>query len=215
MNRGTLSIQPINMAVVASGRTILLATDLNYPAHRENQKYGFAILDENDNLVKTADLPLPPGGGAWTFDGSRMAVGDGVAYVMVHSKEPPQTAIATISEGGDIDTRIVAVPPDSDRHHHAEWLFGPGVAVEVYSYLLEVSQRSRAFFGFNEYDLKTGEKVATKGSFPAGFAFGCYSGNEVSMLSNSAHVAGAPGVSPDALRLVTIRLEQMMPRASP
>jgi hypothetical protein len=42
-----------------------------------------------------------------------------------------------------------------------------------------------------EYDLKTGKKIATKGSFPAGFAFGCYSGNEINMLAHGAHVDAA------------------------
>ena len=184
------------------------------PDHRQDRKDGFAILDENDKLVKSVDLPLSPGGGGWTVAGPRMAVGDGVAYVMLHSKEPPQTAIATISKEGHINVTILAVPPDSDKHHHNEWLFGPGVAVEVYHYLVQVSQRPRAFFGFDEYDLKTGEKVATKGSFPAGFAFGCYSGNEVSWLAHSAHVDPALRLSPETLRFVTVRLQQEMPKSS-
>ena len=61
---------------------------------------GLAILDEDDKLLRSVDLPLPPGGGglllvhAWV-------VGDGVAYGMLHSDQPPQTAIATISEKGN------------------------------------------------------------------------------------------------------------------
>jgi hypothetical protein len=215
-NQGTLPLYPQAMAVLPLGRTIAVGSRVDDPDHPEDRKYGFAILDENDQLVRSVDLPLPPGGGGWTFaSGEHIAVGDGVAYVMLHSNEPPQTAIATISEAGHIDITIVAVPPDSDKHHHNEWLFGPGVAVEVYHYLVQVSQRPRAFGGFDEYDLKTGKKVATKGSFPVGFAFGCYSGNEVSMLAHSAHVDPARRLSPETLRLVTVKLQQAMPQPLP
>jgi hypothetical protein len=144
-----------------------------------------------------------------------MAAGDGVAYVMVHSNEPPQTGIATISEDGHIGITVVAVPPDSDAHHHNTWLFASGVAVEMFHYLVQVGQRRRAFYGYDEYALKTGEKVATKGSFPVGFTFGCYLGNEVSMLAHSAHVDPARWLSPDTLRLVTAKLQQTMPKPLP
>lgn len=215
-DQGTLPLYPHAMAVLPSGRTIMTGDHLDDPDDPEDRKYGFAILDENDKLVKSVYLPLPPGGGGWTFaSGEHMAVGDGVAYVVLHSNEPPQTAIAMLSEEGYIDITVVAVPPDSDAHHHNEWLFGPGVAVEAYHYLVRVGQRQRAFDGFDEYDLKTGEKVATKGSFPQGFAFGCYSGNEVSFLAHSAHVDPARRLSPDALRLVTVKLQQAMPKSSP
>jgi len=214
-NQRTLPLYPHAMVVLPSGRTIAVGSHLDDPDHPEDRKYGFAILDENDELVKSVDLPLPPGGGGWTFAGQHMTAGDGVTYVMLHSNEPPQTAIATISEAGHVDITVVAIPLDSDTHHHNEWLFGPGVAVEVYHYLVEVGQRRRAFDGFDEYDLKTGEKVATKGSFPAGFAFGCYLGKEVSSLAHSAHVDPARRLSPDTLRLVTVKLQQAMPKPLP
>lgn len=214
-DQGTMPLEPYAMAVLSSGRTIVVGTHSSDLDHTEDRKYGFAILDEKDKLVKSIDLPLPPGGGGWTFARfPRMAVGDGVAYVMLHSNEPLQTAIATISEAGHIDITIVAVPPD-DKHHHNEWLLGPGVAVEVYNYLVQVGPRPRAFNGFDEYDLKTGEKVATKVSFPAGFTFGCYSGNEVSFLAHSAHVDPERRLSPETLRLVTVRLQQAMPKSLP
>jgi hypothetical protein len=82
-NQVTIPIQPWGMAVMPSGRTIIVGTHLNDPEHSDDRKYDFAVLGENDKLLRSADLPLPPGGGGWTFAGSRMAVGDGVAYVIL------------------------------------------------------------------------------------------------------------------------------------
>jgi hypothetical protein len=123
----TIPIEPWGMAIMPSGRTIIVGTQLHDPEHPDDRKYGFAILDKNDKLLRSVDLPLPPGGGGWTFAGSHMAVGDGVAYVMLHSNEPPQTAIATISERGNDDLKIktIAAPLDTETRHHNEWVFGP------------------------------------------------------------------------------------------
>lgn len=202
-NQVTIPIRPTGMAVLPSGRTIL-AGHSNNPQNQDEWKYGFAILDENDQLLRSIDLPLPPGGGGWTFAGSRMAVGVGVAYVMLHSNEPPQTAIATISETGDLDIKVTAAPLDTETRHHNEWVFGPGVAVDVYHY---TNERPHVTDRFDEYDLKTGEKIATKSAPPTGFQFGCYTGDEVSMLAHSAHVDPARHLSPDTLRLVTSKLK--------
>jgi len=60
---------------------------------------------------------------------------------------------------------------------------------------------------FDEYDLKTGEKVGTKSAPPTGFQFGCYMGDEVSMLAHSAHADPARHRSWDTLRLVTSKLK--------
>jgi hypothetical protein len=135
-----------------------------------------------------------------------MAVGDGVAYVILHSNEPPQTAIATISERGDDDLKIktIAAPLDTETRHHNEWVFGPGVAVDLY---IHPNERPHTTDRFDEYDLKTGEKIATKSAPPTGFQFGCYLGDEVSMLAHSAHVDPARHLSWDTLRLVTSKLE--------
>jgi len=70
-NQVTVPIQPWGMAVMPSGRTIIVGTHLNDPERPEDRKYGFAILDENDKLLRSVDLPLPPEGGGWRFAGSR------------------------------------------------------------------------------------------------------------------------------------------------
>jgi hypothetical protein len=204
-NQVTIPIQPLGMAVMPSGRTIIVGTHLTDPDHPDDRKYGFAILDENDRLLKSVDLPMPPGGGGWTFS-SHMAAGDGIAYVMLHSNEPPQTAIATIAETGNhnLDVKVIAAPLNTETRHHNEWEFGPGVVVDVYHY---TNERPHATDRFDEYDLKTGEKIATKSAPPTGFQFGCYMGDEFSMLAHSAHVDPARHLSPDTLRLVTAKLQ--------
>jgi hypothetical protein len=196
------------MAMVAmpSGRTIIAGSHWKDPGNPEDRTYGFVILDEDDKLERSVDLPLPPGGGGWTFATPHIAAGNGVAYVMLHSHEPPQTAIAAISEKGNqiLNIKVIAAPPNTETRQHEQWVFGPGVAVEMYHY---TNERPHVTGRFDEYDLKTGEKIATKSATPTGFQFGCYMGDEVSMLAHSAHVDPARNLSPDTLRLVTTKLQ--------
>jgi hypothetical protein len=204
-NSVVIPIEPSAMAALPSGRTIVVGSHLKDPDYPDDRKYSFVILDENDELWKSVDLPLPPGGGGWTFIGIRMASRDGVAYVMLHSNQPPQTALATIAEKGNqnLDIKVIAAPFDSEVRHHNEWLFGPGVVVDLFHY---TNERPHVTARFDEYDLKTGEKIATKSALPTGFGFGCYLGNEFIMLVPSAHEDPARHLSPETLRLVTTKL---------
>lgn len=68
-------------------------------------------------------------------------------------------------------------------------------------------ERPHVTFRFDEYDLKTGDKIATKTAPPTGFQFGFYMGNEFSMLAHSAHFDPARHLSWDTLRLVTSKLK--------
>lgn len=206
-----LTFGPERMAVTSSGKTIVLG---HYPddfSNREDWKYGGAVLDVDDQLTRSFDFPLPPGGGGWTF-ASEMLGGNDVAYVMLKSITTPNgmlTAIARISETGNdiLKIKVVSIPPDSDQRHHNQWLFGPGVAVEVSH---DVCTKPRCVvFRFDEYDLNSGQKIATKSAPPAGYTFGCYSGSEVSMLAHSAHLDPGRHLSPDTLRLVTSKLKQL------
>ena len=204
-HRLVVNFRPSKMAITTSGKTIVMGHPLD-DAQQESAKYRGAVLDVDDHVSRSFELPPPPGGGEWKI-ASRMAPGETGAYAILSSDAGPQDAIAKISDAGQVEIRSVAVPPESDKHHHNEWLYGPGVAVEVYHYLVPVGATPRAFFGFNEYDLNTGEKIATKGLFPAGFAFGCYTRSEVSMLAHSAHVDPARHLSPQTIRLVTAKLQ--------
>jgi hypothetical protein len=200
-----MTFSPERMAVTSSGKTIVVGHRPEDMSLKDDWKYGGAILDANDQLTRGFDLPLPPGGGGWTFASFQMAGGDGVAYVILHSNTPPQTAIATISDGGNdiLKIKVIPVPEDSDHRHHNLWQFGPGVAVE--EYIFPGVRPGR--FHFDEYDLNTGEKIATKTALGGGFQPGCYLGDRFSMLAHSYHVDSARGLPPETLRLVTVKLE--------
>lgn len=71
-NQVTIPIRPTEMAVLPSGRTILAGHSNDDPHNHDDRKYGFAVLDENDKVLRSIYLPLPPGGRGWTFAGSRM-----------------------------------------------------------------------------------------------------------------------------------------------
>jgi hypothetical protein len=131
-HRVHMTFAPERMAVTSSGKTIVLG---HYPDDfnkREDWKYSGAVLDADDQLTRGFDFPLPPGGGGWTF-ASEMLGGNDAAYVILKSITTPNgmlNAIATISETGNdiLKIRVISVPPNSDRRHHSQWLFGPGVA---------------------------------------------------------------------------------------
>lgn len=204
-----MTFAPERMAVTSSGKTIVLG---HYPddfSNREDWKYGGAILDVDDQLTKGFDFPLPPGGGGWTF-ASDMLGGNDVVYVILQSIATPKgmlTAVATISETSNdiLKIKVISLPPDSDQRHHNQWLFGPGVAVETY---IDPSERPHVVDRFDEYDVTTGDKIATKTAPPSGFQSGCYLGNEFSMLAHSAHVDPSRRLSKDTLRLVTSKLKR-------
>ena len=200
-----LTFFPERMAVTSSGRAVVVGHFPEDFDKRDDWKYGGAIFDADDQLIRGFDLPLPPGGGGWTF-ASPMLGGNGAAYVMLHANAGEQNAIATISESGNeiLNIKFIAAPPDTPRRHGNIWLFGPGVAVEEYIFPAE---RPHGTDRFDEYDLSTGEKIATKTAPPTGFQFGCYLGDEESMLANSVRTDPARHLSPNALRLVTSKLK--------
>lgn len=203
-----ITFAPHNMAVTSSGKTIVIGHHPDDFAQRDDWKYGGAIFDADDQLTRGFDLPLPPGGGGWTYSSLRMAGGDGVAYVILRSETTsagPQTAIATIADHGNdiLKIKVIPVPPELERRHQGLWLFGPGVAVEPFT----IPERPHVVFEYDEYDLTTGEKVATKRAPPQGFQLGCYLGNEISELAHSAHMDPARHLPPKTLRFVTSKLK--------
>jgi len=155
-------------------------------------------------MLKRTAFPLPPEGGGWVFDSRRMLAGDGAAYLMLHSYEPPATGLAKILEDGNIEIKITPNAPYNDERHHSEWLFGPDIAVETYHF---VDAHERCTLHFDEYDLNTGERTKSRYAFISGGGFACYSGNEVSMISPSAHVDPARGLAAETLRLVFGKLQ--------
>ncbi len=193
------------MVITRSGTTILVG-------HRdEDGQYKGLILDSEDRIVNGFDLPSPPDEGEWTYgewhspsDRLLMTTGDRVAYVLLHSNEPPRTMIATISESGKVSVKTLE--PISEDHRYIQWLVGPGVAVGQYRL---TGDRRRVnghhVWNFDEYDLKSGNRIASKiapmGEFTP-FTAACYYGDSVTGL-------GARQVAPDEpyLRLRIVKLQ--------
>jgi hypothetical protein len=193
---------PSLTTVLSSGKTIALR---GHGTSSEDMKYDGAVLDENGHVIERFDLPLPPGGGGWTFASHRMAAGEGLPSQFCNRKPhrlgrrrplrlSPRLGSSTSESFLCLRTTTSAI--------HNQCVFGPGVAVEVYHMVGE-----RMTFHFEEYDLKTGEKVASRVAHISGGAFGCYTGTEVSMLAPSAHVDPVRGLSEDTLRLLISKLQ--------
>jgi hypothetical protein len=201
----SIDFHPTIMTATSSGKMIVVGYRPQSESWIEASKYGGAVLDADDQVVQVFEFPPAAAGDKWTPIGPRMAGGDGIAYLILRSGTRPTYAIATISESGHVDINVLSVPPSSDKRHHNEWLFGPGIAVEGYHF---VGEKPHVKFRFDEYDLTSGKKIRTKATFGAGFVTGCYSGDEISYLVHSAHVEKARGLSPETLRLVTVKLEE-------
>ena len=194
---------PRQMAVLPSRKTVVVGHtgDVSY-SHRDQWTYVGAVLDTVGRVVTKFEFPSPAGGGKWMVESrEKMAVEDGAAYLVLESDS--DTGIAKISEAGHVDVKIIADPVDDDEHPHHLWLLGPGVAVEEYGYL---GDRPRFKMHYDEYDLKSGEKIATKVS--SGGSAQCYFGTEVSWTVGSGNVDPSRHLSPDTLRLVFTKLER-------
>jgi hypothetical protein len=200
--RVNIDFIPSQMAVLPSGKTILVG-NYHEPGQDDEEKHVAAIMDTDGQVIKRIPFPLPPQGGGWTLVTYRLVAGEDAAYMVLHSYDPPATGIAKISETGRIDVKIVQDAPYDDVRHHNAWLLGPGVAVEEY----HMVGKTRPIGRFDEYDLNTGEKIATKGSSALGG--GCYTGSEITTLAASFHVDPSRHLSPDTLRLVFSKLEEL------
>lgn len=198
------------MSTTSSGTTILVGH------HADRSHYGGLVLDADDRVVRRFELPSPPEGGAWTFEGPPyfenhhlMTAGESAAYVLLHSNEPLATEIARISENGKLSVKTLQEPVLNDQTRFVKWLVGPGVAAEMYHMVGDQRRIGRHLvWSFDEYDLKSGEKVASK-TAPMGeftpFAAACYYGDSVTGVGG----VGSHQVAPDEsyLRLRIAKLQ--------
>jgi hypothetical protein len=196
-----IDFMPMQMVVLPSGKAIVEGT--YRPAGEDEVKRVAAVVDTDGKMLKRIEFPLPPQGGGWTAQ-SGMSAGNGAAYLVVFSYNPSSTGIAKISEDGSFDVKIIPNVPFNDERHHNAWMVGPGVAVEVYDY---ADKRERSTLHFDEYDLTSGQVTAYRYAFVSGGGFGCYSKNEASMLTRSANVDLARGLSPDEMHLIFSKLQ--------
>ena len=190
------------MGVNSSGKVTVVGYRPINGTDETARSYVGAVLDENDQLEISFDIPLTDSGTKWKpFRNSRMAASDGLAHLILQSGAEPNFALGNIAESGKVEV----IPLDTVRGARShDWFFGGGVAAELYQFPDETPP---ATSHWDTYDLSTGKRVKTTAFRPAGFAVACYFGDEVSMLAHSAHVERSRGLPPDALRLVTVKLE--------
>lgn len=197
-----LDFNPVAMVETKSGMTILVGYRPPTGTDSEARTYGGAVLNGSDQVVKLFEFPPTADGAKWTTVPShRMAVDDDGASIILESGDDPNFSIVTIAESGQIRMRTLATVRGTRAH---DWFFAKGVAAELYQF---AGDKPPVPTKIDTFDLMSGRKIGTKTLRPAGFSLACYLGDEFSMLAHSAHVDKSRGLSPDALRLVTVKLE--------
>jgi hypothetical protein len=198
----SLDFQPVAMAETKSGATIAVGYRPRVGGDQETRTYGGAVLNPSDQVIKLFEFQPTTDGGQWKVVHShRMAVDDRGASVVLESGDDPNYAIAMIDESG----QIRMLPLDTVRGaRYRDWFFAKGVAAEQYQF---AGEKPPGYTRIDYFDIVSGNNLGTKRLPGVGFAVACYLGAEVSMTAHSAHVEKSRGLSPDALRLVTVRLE--------
>ena len=198
----SLDFQPLAMAVISSGKTIVVGYRPRVDTDQEARTYVGALLDVEGQLQIQFDFPPSPDGLKWTpVNFPRMAGGDAAAHLIFQTGAEPSFAIARITESGKVDFMPLKTVRGAGFH---DWFFGNGVAAENFQFSVE---KPPGATHWDAYDLSSGKRISTKTLLPAGFSIGCYLGDEVSVLAHSAQVEKSRGLPPEALRLVTVKLE--------
>jgi hypothetical protein len=197
-----IDLHPLAMAETKSGMTIIVGYRPRAGTDNEARAYGGAILNASDQVVKLFEFPATGDGDKWTIVHThRMAVDDGGTSIILESGNDPNYSIVTISESGQI--RMLPLTTVRGARYH-DWFFANGVAAEQYHF---AGDKPPGATKIDAFDLTSGRKIGTKTLLPGGFSVACYLGDEVSMLAHSANVAKSRGLSPNALRLVTVKLQ--------
>lgn len=197
-----IDFQPVAMAETKSGMTIVVGYRPRTGVDEEVRTYGGAVLDANDQVSDLFEFPPTAEGSRWTtVQTPRMEGGDGGANVILESGTEPSYSLVRIAESGQISMLPLATVSGA-RYH--DWFFAKGVAAEQYQFAGHTPPGATKI---DTFDLASGRKIGTKNLLPAGFAVACYLGDEVSMLAHSAHIEKSRGLSPNSLRLVTVKLE--------
>jgi hypothetical protein len=198
----SIDFQPVAMTETKSGMTIVVGYRPRAGTDKEARTYGGAVLNASDQIVKLFEFPPTAEGNKWTtVHTHRMAADDGGASTILESGNDANYSIVTIAESGQI--RMIPLATVRGARYH-DWFFAKGVAAEQYQF---AGDKPPGATKIDTFDLTSGRKIGTKTLVPAGFSVACYLGDEVSMLAHSAHVEKSRGLLPDALRLVTVKLE--------
>jgi hypothetical protein len=198
----SLDFQPVALAETKSGMTIVVGYRPRLGRDQEARTYGGAILNPSDQVIKPFEFQPTTDGGQWKVVHShRMWVDDRGVSVVLESGDDPNYAIATIDESGQI--RMLPLNTVRGARYH-DWFFAKGVAAELYQF---AGEKPPTHTKIDRFDVVSGNNLGTESLPTVGFAVACYLGDEVSMTAHSAHVEKSRGLSPDALRLVTVKLE--------
>jgi hypothetical protein len=198
----SLDFRPVAMAETKSGMSIVVGYRPRLGRDQEARTYGGAVLDPGDQVIKMFEFQTRTEGGQWKVVSThRMSVDDRGASVVLESGDDPNYAIATIDESGQI--RMLPLDTVRGARYH-DWFFAKGVAAEQYQF---AGEKPPGYTKIDRFDTVSGNNLGTKSLPGVGFAVACYLGDEVSMTAHSAHVETSRGLSPDALRLVTVKLE--------
>lgn len=198
----SFDFQAVAMAETKSGMTIVVGYRPRTGTNKEARRYGGAVLDANDQVLNLFEFPpTAEGGNGTTSQIPRMEGDDGGANMILESGTEPSYSLVRIAESGQI--RVLPLDTVSGARYH-DWFFAKGVAAEQYQF---AGDKPPGTTEIDTFDLVSGRKTGTKILHPAGFAIGCYLGDEVIMLAHSANVEKSRGLSPKALRLVTVKLE--------
>jgi hypothetical protein len=185
-------LDDVIIATTSSGTTILAGR--SRASEYDDWEYGGIVLDASDQIVSHFKFPSPPAGEGWSFgpldslDEPLMTADDRAAYVVLRSNEPSATEIATISENGKVSLKAFPEPTLDAPHDQIKWFIGPDVLVEMYSLVRPGRLVGGSVDHFDEYDLRSGKKIASKTAHLGSahpFTAACYYGNSVAGLGGS------------------------------
>jgi hypothetical protein len=197
----SLDFRPVAMAETKSDMTIVVGYRSRMGRDQETRTYGGAVLNPSDQVIKLFEFQPRTDGGQWKVVSThRMSVDDRSATVVLQWGDDPNYAIARIDDLGQI--RMLPLNTVRGARYH-DWFFAKGVAAEQYQF---AGEKPPGYTKIDYFDTVSGNNLGTKSLPGVGFAVACYLGDEVSMTAHSAHVEKSRGLSPDALRLVTVRL---------
>ena len=192
----SLDFRPNTMAVTSSGKTVVVGYLVRPPIKRETLQWVAAILDGDDKVVQRFDLPSIPG--VDHLEPGLMVGGDGTVNLLLKVMNKPFYAVATITEPGQVEIKMLSVPADGNDPWHGPLLFGPGVVVDGY---LRVGMRPLVY-EFDEYDLSSGKKLRTRTVQSSTiFAIPCYLGDEIVALASHEDGGGLQSVHRLTVRL--------------
>jgi len=199
----TFDFQPFALAEAKSGMTIVVGYRGKFEMKQDARTVGGAILDADDQVVKTFEFQPAADGSRWRFVSTHRIWADdhGASVILQSSDGDPNFEIATIDESGE--TKVLPLETVRGARFH-DWYFAKGVAVEQYQF---TGEKPPGYTKIDRFDMATGKNMGTKTLPGVGFAVACYLGDEMSMTAHSAHVEKSRGLPPDALRLVTVKLE--------